>query len=59
MIKDRVVSGTKEKGKIAIGADQGDILHVVVTKLTDKRRVIFIGTLGSIPDLNTVYEFLF
>lgn len=51
MIKDKVVSGTAEQGKIAIGVDQGDVCHVVVTKLTDRRRVIFMGTLGSIPNV--------
>ena len=34
MILDKVVPGTVDTGKIAIGADQGDILHVEVCKLT-------------------------
>ena len=51
LILSKVVKGTIEKGKIAIGADQGDILHVVVSKLTDRRRIIYINTLQSIPEL--------
>lgn len=50
-IKNNVVPGTITKGKIAIGSDQGDILHVVVSKITDKRRYVEITTLDSIPQL--------
>jgi len=51
LIMNRVVAGTNDQGKICIGVDQGDILHVVVSKLTDKRRIIFIGTLGDFGEL--------
>lgn len=51
MILDKVVAGTVNTGKICIGADQGDILHVVVSKLTDKRRIIHVGKLSSIEEL--------
>ena len=51
MILSKVVPGTIEQGKIVIGADQGDILHVVVSKITDRRRHIWIGKLDSIPEL--------
>ena len=51
MILDKVVPGTVDTGKIAIGADQGDVLHVEVCKLTDKRRIIEIVKLRNIPEL--------
>ena len=50
-ILSKVVPGSIEEGMIAIGADQGDVLHVTVSKITDKRRYIYIGTLDSIPQL--------
>jgi hypothetical protein len=54
LIKSRIVSGTRQQGKICIGADQGDILHVLVSKLTDKRRIIFIGTMRDFDELRTL-----
>ena len=49
-ILNHVVPSTLEQGPILIGADQGDILHVVVKKLTDRMRTIWIGKVQDIPE---------
>ena len=57
MVLNKVVAGTPEQGSIAIGADQGDVLHVEVRKMTDKSRIIWLGTLSSIPELVEMIRF--
>ena len=47
LIKDRVTVGTTNQGKIFIGADQGDVIHVEITKVTDHRRVVQVLRLTS------------
>ena len=51
LVLSRVTEGTVSVGPIFIGADQGDILHIVVSKLVDGvRRIIWIGTVNSFEE---------
>ena len=52
LVRSRVVEGTVEVGPIYIGIDQGDISHVVVSKMVNGlRRYIWIGTLSDFNEV--------
>ena len=56
-ILSRVVESTVEPGPIYIGADQGDLLHVVVSKVVNGvRRHIWIDTVSSFDTLEKNYR---
>ena len=57
IIRSKIVPSTMEKGTaICIGADQGDTLNVVVSKITEQRRYTWIGKLSSIPELKDMID---
>ena len=58
LVLSRVTEGTVDNGSIFIGVDQGDILHVEVTKIIGKniRRIIWIGTLSSFDELERLFD---
>ena len=56
-ILSRVVESTVEPGPIYIGADQGDVLHVVVSKVVNGvRRHIWIDTVSSFDTLERLID---
>ena len=51
LVLNRVIESSVTVGPVFVGADQGDILHVVVSKMVSGiRRIIWIGTLNSFED---------
>ena len=54
-ILNKVVEGTPYPGTIYLGADQGDIIHIEITKLVDGvRRIIWLNTVNSFEELERV-----
>ena len=57
LVLSRVVEGTAVMGDIYMGVDQGDLLHVEVTKMVDGvRRIIWIDTVKSFEELGRMID---
>jgi len=58
LILDRVVPGTVEQGKIFFGVDQGDVLHLEITKEIDGRRIVVgLHKLHSFKELEDMLKY--
>ena len=57
LVLSRVVESKPIRGRIYMGVDQGDLLHVVVSKVIDNvRRIIWADTIASFTHLERLIE---